>query len=113
MEACIMNALEQDEHVFKLTVDINLINTALLEYHLLPINIQQKIQDCNITDKSLRLCEEKYGPGNCEQNGVVYLKKCPDDFVRLDVGVCGRECPSDTMEDAIGFMCAKPKIIKK
>ena len=34
-------------------------------------------------------------------------------YARIDCGLCAQQCPEGTVEDALGGLCAKPKVLKK
>lgn len=63
--------------------------------------------------ESLVQCEKHYGMQNCEQCGIAFVKRCPDNFIRISCLICARKCPPGTMPDSLGALCAKPIVKKK
>ncbi len=113
IEKCLMESLNPTDPEYKYIFDVAKLNMAILDYMLLPKELQLRFKECKAEKEGLNECEDNYGKDNCEQCGMIYIQKCPEGFNRLDCFICARACPDDTMEDALGALCAKPKIQKK
>lgn len=113
IEKCLLESLNPTDTLFKYTSDLAKLDIALTEFPLFPKSLQKKFRDCKIKLDEKKICEEIHGIDNCEQCGMLYKKKCPENFSRIDCGLCVRNCPEKTVEDALGALCAKPKIFKK
>lgn len=57
-------------------------------------------------DGQMRRCEEDYGKGKCEQNGLLVYPRCKEGFWAFGCCVCTPECPGGMTDTGTG--CIKP-----
>jgi hypothetical protein len=114
IEKCLIESFNPTDREFKVSSDLIALDVAIRDFPLLTKSLQKRFRRCRINiEEQKKFCEEIYGFNNCEPCGMIHIKKCPPDFERVDCGLCARKCPEETVPDALGALCAKPKMIKK
>ena len=112
-ERCLLQALNPSDHELKYLSDYSNLTNSVLDYPLLPEDLQRKYINCKVNIELKEKCDAHFYPDQCEECGMIYVKKCPKDYIRLDCGLCASRCPEGTIPDAAGALCKKPEMIKK
>lgn len=77
---------------------------------MMSTELQQEMRSCIADNEEKIKCEQKYPQDQCEECGMVYVKKCHEDQIRLDCGICTYRCPEGTKPAFKGTYCLKPSI---
>ena len=109
IQKCILDQINGFESDYLDLMDQEILTTIVTDFFLLPPEFRNAVQKCLNEIEDFE-CEKVYGRGECEKCGVIKVKKCDYGFIRIDCGICAKECPPETMSDAGGLMCLKPKI---
>ena len=108
LQSCVMKVLSPSETSDLGLSSVDVYNTLLTSYDLLPSEIQIQLKACSIPiSDELKQCEHKYGYDSCEECGLLIVPKCKIGFQRIDCGSCARRCPQHTIPVAAGMLCEK------
>lgn len=112
IERCLLDQIKGFESDYLYLMDYDIIRNIASDFHLLPRHFQEAMLAClgSVQDYE---CERVHGLGKCESCGLVKVPKCEPGFVRVDCGLCAKKCPPETMTDAGGLLCLKPKIERR
>ena len=109
IEKCLLDQIKGFESDYLYLMDHEILTTIATDFNLLPRNFQEAMITC-LADVEENDCEKIHGTGKCEKVGLVKVPMCETGFERVDYGICVRKCPPETIPDAGGFLCLKPKV---
>ena len=113
-EKCMHAALNGSDEPYLYLADSTDLAIAIQEFPLLPEEVQTHFREClKSNEKEKKACEQRYGADQCEECAMLFVKKCPVGFDRVDCSVCARSCPEETQIFASGALCTKPDMIKR
>jgi hypothetical protein len=112
-ERCLLKALNKSDNDLKFVSDFNNLIQSVLDFPLLPEDLQKAYRECGINEELKEKCDKHFYPEECEECGMIYVKKCPKNYQRIDCGLCSLVCPPETTVDAAGALCKKPVMKKK
>ena len=112
-ENCLLTSLNPSDPSLHHLSDYTNLTNSVLDFPLLPKALQTLYKACQVNKDLKQKCDAFHYPDQCEECGMIYVKKCPKDFIRLDCGLCARKCPEKTVSDAAGALCRKPAVLKR
>jgi hypothetical protein len=112
IEKCLLDQIKGFESDYLYLMDHDIIQTIAADFHFLPKHFQEAMLAC-IGSVQEYECERVHGLGKCERCGLVKVPKCEPGFIRVDCGICAKKCPDETMPDAGGLLCLKPRIERR
>lgn len=76
----------------------------------MPKDLQTQMKACMVNNEEKQRCEKIFGIDQCEECGMVYVQKCPSNYVRVDCALCAPICPSETKSKYNNTWCKKKQI---